>query len=309
MEKFEKLIIDTDIGDDIDDAFALALLAPYIKNNIVGVTTVFKNAFERAKIASYLLEMFGVETCVCAGESKPLKENISFLEFESPSQNPHISQYSQSMKDAKVNNTYGPDFIIECAEKYGENLTILAIGPSTNLAIAYQKSPESFKKIGKILMMGGNFLALRPEWNIKCDPEAFDIVLRSGVNIQMVGIDITKRATLLPEKVDELKQFTSKPLRLLNDMLNLYLSKYSYKRLSCMHDPLTASCLLEDFISFKEEKITVSLDKEKRGRIIPANDGYNVQVAFKADYEAFNKFLFQSLKKLNNQCNEKEALL
>ncbi len=306
MEKLEKLIIDTDIGDDVDDAFALAMLAPYIKNNVVGITTVFKNAFERAKIASFLMEKFGITTSVYAGESKPLKEEIHFLEFESPSENPHITQYSKLMEKAGICDTYGPDFIIECAEKYGKELTILAIGPLTNLAIASQKSPTSFKKIGKILMMGGNVSNSCPEWNVKCDPEAFDIVLKSGVKIQMVGVDITKKATLLPEDVNKLKELNSKSLNVLDDLLNLYLSEYSYKRLSCMHDPLTASCLVTNLIKFKDEKIIVSLDKEKRGIVIPTKEGFNVQVAIEADYETFNKFLFRSLKELNNQCIKKE---
>lgn len=296
-----KIIIDTDIGDDIDDAFALAMLSPHLRENLVGVTTVYKNTLERAKLASYLLREFKVKTTICAGESHPLEEPIKFLQFEKPSPDPHITQYDESMKDEPISDIKAPEFIIHAAEKYQKELTILAIGPMTNLAKAYKANPDSFKKIGQILMMGGNISSSSPEWNIKCDPEAMNIVLESGVPIKMVGFDITKRAEVSNEKVDELDKFTSKGLKDLNKLLHFYLDEYSNKRLACMHDPLTASCLLENFVKFKKVKIKVGLDQEKRGVTLVSENGYEVEFAIDADYSTFNKYLFTSLQLLDEQ--------
>jgi inosine-uridine nucleoside N-ribohydrolase len=302
----EKLIIDTDIGDDIDDAFALVMLSKECRTNLVGVTTVYKNGYERAQIASYLLNKMDLNIPVLSGISNPIREPFRFLPFEQKTDDVHISQLTEMMKHQIISDHCGVDFILDCADRYGEDLTLLAIGPLTNLATAYIRNPNSFKKIGKIIVMGGSFKDSFPEWNVRCDPEAFDYVLQSQVKLQFVGIDVTKMTSLSKRDLQQICQLESEPLKLLSELTNLYIKNYHGKRLPIMHDPLTASCLNHDYVKFETVKIRVILNGEKRGSTTLCDEGHVCQIATKVDYEGFNRYLISTLVDLNKHFLSKE---
>ena len=98
------------------------------------------------------------------------------------------------MENAKIEEKNGVDFLLDTVRANPYNITVLAIGPFTNLAAAAERAPETFGKIKRILIMGGDYTSNVPEWNILCDPEAADKVFRSGVPIRAVGFDVTKDA-------------------------------------------------------------------------------------------------------------------
>ena len=151
MQKL-KLIVDTDIGDDIDDAFALALLFQMPEVEILGVTTVYRNAFLRAKIASHLAQLCGQNIPVYVGEDTPLNDPIEWFAFEKADADgkPLIGHYDDSMRHAPIARGNAADFILQQAERFPGQITVLALGPMTNLARAYFKAPETFRKIGRI---------------------------------------------------------------------------------------------------------------------------------------------------------------
>ena len=295
----EKFIIDTDIGDDIDDAYAIAFLSQEIKDRVIGITTVFKNAEQRAKIVSHLIKLLDWNIQVASGESKPLKKDISFLPFEKVCDKPQITQYRESFRNEKFSNMHAVDFILDSIKK-NECVSLVCIGPLTNIALAIKKDPITFKKVRRLVIMGGAFTCKYVEWNVKCDPEAFEIVVNSGVKLQFVGHDITKNALFTQEDVDYLKTLQGKPLKFLNDITSRYLEYYDHTRLPCMHDPLTVSVLTKKYVKFKKGNLVVDM-KEKPGLCILGDKGVPIEYAVKARNKCFKKFLIKKLILLNKK--------
>ena len=99
-----KILLDTDIGDDIDDSFALALLSKTAGENLIGVTTVFRNTSDRAQQALQLLKKLNVTVPVYAGERLPIKEPIRFFnkDNDTPPENQHPCQWSEEYGDYPV---------------------------------------------------------------------------------------------------------------------------------------------------------------------------------------------------------------
>lgn len=296
--KNKKLIIDTDIGDDIDDAYAITYLYENLKDNIIGITTVFKNSIERAKIAKNLLHSFNFNTKVYAGCSNPIKEPIKFLSFESKSLTPHIKQYLPYMSNEKYDGDNAIDFILESINKYGDDLIILAIGPLTNIASAYLKDKDTFNKLGKLIIMGGTFDSEYAEWNFRCDPEAAKEVLESKVDTYLVGHDLTKLSEIPIDYLNKLKSFNNPGIKRLMELSNLYESCYNYERLPIMHDPLCSSILFGDFVEFKDINISVETEPPKRAITTFPSNGKLCHIGIKANYEQFFKHLMNTFEKI-----------
>lgn len=179
------LLLDTDIGDDIDDFLTIGLI---LKKglNLVGVTTVYREANARASIVKNFFEYVGrADIPVYAGYSKPISEKsraLGKLNYGT-GVNTEI-EYNQPEEAV--------DFMIESAKRYGKDLTLLVIGAQTNLAKAYQKAPDVMAGIGKVVIMGAAFYIHNDEWNIACDPMAAKIVSESNMPITYVAWDVTR---------------------------------------------------------------------------------------------------------------------
>ncbi|MGN1052139.1 MAG: nucleoside hydrolase, partial [Candidatus Scatosoma sp.] len=197
-----KIILDTDIGDDIDDLFALHLLANSPEVDLLGVTTVFRNAEKRAKMSAYALkELNRADVPVYAGADDPLicipetivGEEILRKEKRDEKGKYLIPQYVSYMEKAEICNGNAVEFIADAARKYGSELHLVLIGAYTNAALAIRMYPEAMKNVADITVMGGYFYRDFPEWNIMCDPEAAHIVFSSGIPVKAVGIDVTSQ--------------------------------------------------------------------------------------------------------------------
>lgn len=189
-----KYIIDTDIGDDIDDAFALDLA---LKQGVdlVCVTTVFRNTRERAQIAKRMCGLFGADVPVYAGYGDTLNGSMAT--------NVRLCQWTPELEDYAPDNTEAEeavDAILNAARRYGQGLTVLALGPLTNIARAIEKDAAAMRSIGGIVMMGGDYTNHYAEWNICCDVEAANIVFSAGIPITAFGHDITAGARLSYEE-------------------------------------------------------------------------------------------------------------
>ena len=189
------------------------------------------------------------------------------------------------------------NFLIEQAEKYGKKLTIVPIGPLTNIASAIEKAPQSMKKISKIVLMGGYFSKTDPEWNILVDPKAAEIVFNSGIELYAVGLDVTLQCTL---KEDLLKDFRNSS-KAVNKVLTLWLDRW-FKRYglekSVMHDPLAIASLNGDVCVFEKKFVKVLLEG-KRGTTLVSDkkeEGFSpVFVAVSVNSEKFYSLVRQYL--------------
>lgn len=293
-----KILLDTDIGDDIDDAFALALLTQCAKENLVGVTTVFRNTYDRAQQVEQLLKTANLSIPVYAGERLPYKEPIRFFDQDSDElpQNQHPCQWNESYSDYTVNQG-AVDFIINCAEKYGKQLVIMPIGPLTNIARAIEKAPESMRKIGKIVLMGGWFTNYEPEWNILCDPEAANIVFSSGLEVYAVGLDVTLQCTLDSELLNDFRNSEKPYNKQIVEWLDKWFAFFNFEK-SVMHDPLAIVSHFEKVCTFEKRFVKVNLT-DKRGAIEcyeeKVGDTNPIFVATEVDKEKFYNFVKKTL--------------
>lgn len=190
-----KILLDTDIGDDVDDVYALALLATLPEVDLRGVTTVFGETDKRAQLAAKLLSVMGrKEVPVCAGRAGARKIGPQYL-WAAGFQSPAIKRMTavQLMKRE--------------VERFPGEVTIVTIGALTNAGDLLSQHPEVARKIRRIVMMGGaafvgynNQPPPTPEWNIRCDPAAARTVFTSGVPIVMAGLDATTMMQLDEER-------------------------------------------------------------------------------------------------------------
>lgn len=296
-----KLIIDTDIGDDIDDAYALVLAATDDEIEIKGVTTVYRNSAERAKIAAGLLCMTGKDdVTVAAGEDCAYSVPYVVEPFENLGSDgkPHIPQLLDSFKKYTYSDKNAVDFINEIASRYPNEVTLLELAPATNAARAFQKSPESFRKLKNIVMMGGQSGGTFAEWNIRCDPEAAAIVLGSGVDITLIGIDVTKNATLTDEEEKRLMSADNRALKACSEML-FKMHNDRPNRATCLHDVVALAEFTENFCKFRSQKTVIPTGGELWAKTVESADGNMIKMAVGFDRAAFMQWFFEKTDKLN----------
>lgn len=182
----EKIILDTDIGDDIDDAYALALLMNQPNMKVLGVTTAFGPTRQRADLAAKLLKVMGHgDVPVYAGrptDKKPTKQH----------------DWAKGYAGKNLKTEPAVEFLRREIERAPGEITLCAIGPLTNLGDLLTRYPETKPKIKRIVIMGGAVYVgygtnpkPEPEWNIKCDVAAARAVYESGVPLVMAGLEVT----------------------------------------------------------------------------------------------------------------------
>jgi purine nucleosidase len=263
------LILDTDIGSDVDDILALVLVAKAKELELIGVTTVYGDTQRRAKIARATLNRLGLpDLPVIAGIGRPLSgrevywagiegEGIADLELIDISS-------SQS----------GDDFLIEAARKYAGQLEILAIGPLTNLASAIAKSPDFVKQVKSVFLMGGAYwMENYVEHNILCDVDAAAAVFKSDLPITAVGLDLTLRVWLEQSGLLAIRHGDSRIGDLIENQVHNW---WRFRRIikNNPHDPLAALAMVEpDLFRFEMWDVTVSFTSLPAGLTVSSNPG------------------------------------
>ena len=239
MNKY-KIFFDTDIGDDIDDALALIFLLK-MQCEVVGVSTVYANTPLRTRLCNKILSLAGRRDIpVYSGRRKPFKSIVD-VERSFGQASPELLEDDYApINDATLDEGEAAiDALIAAARKYKEELIILAVGPFTNIAAAIQKDCEAFEHVNKIVLMGGCFYEQFVEYNVFCDPEAADYIFKSGLNIHLIGGDVTWKVQLNDEQ-------TKMVLDTYSDDLNGYCAELVRMwKAGCwfnpvLHDPLAA---------------------------------------------------------------------
>jgi len=271
------VLLDTDIGDDIDDAFALALALRSPELTLQGVTTVFGDTHLRARLAKHLLRVFGHEDiAVAPGISTPL------VARHRPSGAPQAA-ILDPCEHLDTSACSGPELIVQKALTYPGQLTLICIGPLTNVAAALSMEPALFMAVRRIVMMGGTSGMPFPEWNVRSDARAARLVLASGIPITLLGMNITMRCQLRPGDIARLRDCDTPQVRLLSKLLDVWQrhrprwqSAYPF-----LHDPLTIAALCApQFLRFEEMTARVLVDGPLRGVMVPRIlDGPPVQAA------------------------------
>lgn len=205
-----QVFLDTDIGDDIDDAYALALILASPELELRGVSTVFKNTTARARQARTLLKVSGtIDVPVAAGCGGVMSPRIDYgagtVDVEGRHMLPPFADAIAGVKPKQDPSSFPESELPAQDERSGVQLLIdtilgsdgevipITIGAMTNMAVALVSEPRIIPKIPRIVAMAGCFSEDRAEWNIRCDPTAAAVVCGSGVPVTFVGLDVTLR--------------------------------------------------------------------------------------------------------------------
>ena len=271
----KKIIIDTDIGDDIDDLLAISLALHSPELEIAGITTVFRNTKARAQMASKLLKLAGrTDIPVFQGMGRPLLNKSAMPYIESICIDDIPCQYTEDMKEEVFCSGDAVDFIIGKVMESDNDITLVPIGPLTNIAAAITRKPEIVNRIKRIVLMGGAYMLHCNEYNILCDPEAAGIVFESGAPITAVGLDVTLKCRLAEKDVDVIANCTTPLGRYLNTSISLW--KGDTQNLPYLHDPLAIAAVIdESFVSRKKAKVRVETKGElTRGMTCNVSDNF-----------------------------------
>jgi inosine-uridine nucleoside N-ribohydrolase len=193
----QKVIIDCDPG--IDDAIAIILALEYSNFEIMGITTVFGNATAEQATANALkiVELSGEKVPVFEGAERPLVVPLS-----NPPDFVHgmdgLGNTNQAESGLRVQSASAAEFIVETINTYPGEITVLAIGRLTNLAIALALDPGITARVKDVILMGGALhvpgnVTPVAEANISGDPHAADLVFRASWPVTMIGLDVTTK--------------------------------------------------------------------------------------------------------------------
>jgi len=297
-----KIIIDTDVGTDVDDAVAitLALKSPELK--VEGITTVYGNTLLRAQIVLKLLKLMDIDDVpVAAGIEKPL---LREREVWWPGHEGKGILTDEDKRDLKPVDKHAVDFLIEKILENPKEITLVTIGPLTNIAAAIIKEPKIIENMKEIIMMGGvaRIFDNAPELpyiehNIKCDPEAASVVFNSGIPITMVGLDVTLKVPIDRSHLQRIKDVGTELTDTLVRLIEIWW-RFLKSDSSCMHDPLALSyCIKPEFLETMNCKVIVETHgKYTVGQtIVIPDESSNIKVACGVGSEEFIEFLIDRI--------------
>ena len=235
----EKIIIDTDPGKD--DALAIILLALSNKVTIEAITTVAGNSTIQnvTNNARYVVDLINKNIPIYSGSEKPLAQELNVANVHGDN---GLSGVNVLKTQSLSNNA--ADKIIEIVKANPGQVSIVAIGPETNIALAIKKAPEITKIIKQLVIMGGaisvpgnkNRVA---EFNIFVDPEAAEIVFNSGVPIVLIPLDICNATPLFMSDFEKITNPVLKsPIKQMMDPYIKAIAKFEGQTGALVYDAL-----------------------------------------------------------------------
>ena len=255
-----RIVIDCDPG--IDDTFALILCIK--KLDVAGIVAVGGNTGLQftSRNARYVTELTGrTDIPVYAGYDQPMLGNAVRAEYVHGVGGLGDLDIPEPKK--QLEKEHGVDFLIRTFMNEN-NVSLVAIGPLTNVAQALLKEPELKKRIPEILIMGGAAFCGNQspvaEFNIAADPEAAKIVMESGIPIRMFGLNATRQNWMGEEQVKELRAVGNKVADVCADLLSFAAKMYGHSELC---DASTVSWLIDPAVVKKS--LMVHIDVETKG--------------------------------------------
>ena len=281
------VIIDTDIGDDVDDAFAvgLALQSPELK--ILGITTAWGNTPLRARLVARLLQETGrTDIPIAVGSEKyPAIGKLTFSQAKYAEQGPH------GTFPAAV------EFLLGEIRQHPGEITLIAIGPETNLGEAIDRDPETFHKLKRVVLMGGSvyrgydgfaYPMSKPqpqaEWNILCDIPAAQKVFTFGVPLYVMPLDSTQ---IKLQELERARIFSSGTA--ITDALTVLYHQWSYGNqiTPTLFDPVAVAYAIRPELC---PTTPLRLRVDEQGSTKIETGAPNAQVCLRSDSDQFFEF-------------------
>ena len=279
--RHEKVIIDTDIGDDIDDAFAVALALRSPELQILGISTTFGDTETRAKLVDRMLGEAGRQDI-------PVAVGIHTDAKTSFGQRP----YAQGGHYARPSHPGSVDFILDQIRRNPGEITLVTIGPLVNIGAIIDRDPQTFRKLKRVVSMGGSIdrgygdpyaapTPPQPEWNILNDVASARKLFASGVPVYLMPLDSTQL------KLDEVKrEFLFRQGTPLTDALTILYHQWG-QLTPTLYDPMTIA-FIDDPTLCPVQPMSIVVDD--KGMTLRGTGAPNAQVCLKSDPEAFFRF-------------------
>lgn len=306
------VLIDTDPG--IDDALALLLAFASRELKVEAVTTVVGNVncALATRNALQLLEFLGVsDVPVAPGAVKPLlRPAQDSTAFHGPT---GLGEAILPEPKLPPDSRSAVQLILELGMRWEQELTLIALGPLTNIATAILVNPQIVDKIGTLVHMGGAF-HLTPyghgnmnavaEFNIWHDPEAAKIVYDSGIPMTAVGLDVTNNPAnrLSREKFQEIEQLDTQNARLVTDLCKNWIQRFNGMSL---HDPLAVAAVVDpSLVQTKKYQVKVEIVSsltrgqtvvERRSNCQVGESGANVDICVAVESHQFQRMFMERI--------------
>ena len=272
------IILDTDIGTDIDDAFALALVLDSPELDLLGVTTVSGDTEARAALAAKMLREGGRGNIpVYAGvPGKPL---------------PCVQcRWAEGFQSHQPHNGDAVEFLDASFNRRPGEITLVTIGPLTNVRALLKKDPSVAKKIQRIMMLGGSIRRgyrpgsnPEPEYNIAADIPAAQAVFSSGIPILMAPLDVTAMLQLDRPARERIFSRADSPSRALGALYALW-----GQETPTLFDPMAVSLLIEPRLC-ETERLHIAVNSRGMTLALPGQSA-NATVALRNDPKRFFDF-------------------
>ncbi|WP_240422374.1 nucleoside hydrolase [Listeria costaricensis] len=314
----KKVILDCDPGHD--DAMALLMAIASEKIDLLAVTTSAGNQKPEKTFANArkLLALAKKEEIpVAMGASKPLRRELIIAEEvhgETGLDGAELPEPSVAARQISAN-----DLIADILRNSEEKVTLIATGPLTNIAIFLLSHPELKEKIEQISFMGGacfggNY-SPHAEFNIYVDPEAADIVVKSGVSVAMFGLDVTLKAQLFERDIQEIREIGNQVAVTMADLLDFFhltttvpfWADENHVEGIHMHDPCAVAYVIDPTL-FKVYPMNVQVETGENlslGSTVVDYDNVlgrekNVSVGFEVDLPRFRELVMDTMKYFND---------
>ena len=193
-----KVILDTDIGTDVDDALALAVLLGSQTVDLLGITTVYGDTQLRSKIAMHICELVKRTVDTYVGESLPISGREVWMSGEEGKNYKDLNRFNPESQGAV-------EYLVETITSNPNSIDIVAIGPLTNIARAIQISQDFESQVKRVWIMGGDFTQSRVEHNFKCDVDAARIVLESNIPISILDLPSSQKTIIRMEEIEQIR--------------------------------------------------------------------------------------------------------
>jgi inosine-uridine nucleoside N-ribohydrolase len=263
----KRVIIDTDPGTDDAMAIILALNSPELK--VEALTVVPGNVDGRQGLENALKIISLAGRCdvpVAGGAQHPLNQKLITAQFWHGKNG--LADVELPASKCKADPRFGPDLIIEMIHKYPHEITLIPVGPLTNIALAVSKDPGIASLVKDVVIMGGSITGGNvngaAEANIYGDPEAAQIVFNAGWIVTMVGSDVGERTLITRKYLAELQSSHGPQSDFIAKIADFYLTRSEKSGYSgaAMYDPLAVGIALDPTLGTLKE---MHVDVETKG--------------------------------------------
>ena len=262
------IIMDCDPGHD--DAIAIILACASEKLDVRAITTVGGNQTiaKTTNNALRVLAFIDKKIPVAMGANNPLRRELEIAPSVHGDSGLDGPELPQPKEEALKISAF--ELMAKVVEESDEKITLVPTGPLTNIAIFLLSYPHLKSKIERISLMGGSAIGgnwtASAEFNILVDPEAADIVFKSGIPITMSGLDVTHKAQVYPEDIEKIKNQGGKVAVMVGELLEFFIKFHKEIcgwEFAPLHDPCAVAWLINpDMLTSKKLNVQIDIDGE-----------------------------------------------